>query len=1062
MSLKEDLSVRADSFTGAFSNLNCEFGPAPFWCWTGRMTKASILKQLRDMRRKGINEFFIIAVYGLERPSFLRESYWDYIAFTLEHCRKLGMKAWFYDDLNWPSGTAAGYLLRDHPEYRSSPIVLRQIGVNPWDTIGEGLAEACSRLSSEGEVLFTGFRDSSGRIISIEEALSLSSSGELVWEKRRPGNACLVALVRKPIDSVLLTSVGTADSWGQHGYGDLLSRDSVRAWMSYIHDEYAARFREYLGSTVRGFFFDEPYANINHSPGFAWTEDLFKVFESRHGYRLQDNFPLLLSESFDDAAVKVRIDYYSTLTELFSTNFSGTIADWCQEHGLASTGHCMAEEELSFSNKISGDIHECLKPMQVPGMDFLSGWMSDRDYWISQGRPMNAYCHGMVHTAKRVTGTARYSGAARTMCEAFGVRSWNCSLQDQKQDNDWLASMGISLVNDNNVISSITDFRKRASSGKNFFQPWWSYYKLYADYCRRVSLFAAYAPLDAHVAVLYSRTSSHAVTSAGGASSSGRTAEAGRGYLMVDMLNASMETLFEQHVDFEVLFEDVLGTASVSGGVLSCSNAEFRAVIVPGCHVIDSACTGKLDEFAASGGRVIWLGCAPGRRYDGKALSPYNPHKDSLLIVPESADSACLALLFAQHLLPFIPVNWLIEDEDGGGGMWAVARSRGGEYMIFISNHSGGNRRFTLKHKLAGTAEVMDVDDGGRYSAESVKEGEWSSVDLSLALGQSFIVNIRQDGEDAASLPPFSRLAASNFTGSRILLDSGWDFSVEGDNHFMPFLHVKPDPHFRGEDELWHDSPLDNSWMEAPYGKLFDGFTSEEAPYYWVRGSFTLGFMPERLSLLVDNKDWQRLYINGKKVLKSSKGGLWDSENRVFDVSGLCREGCNDFSFLVKSSYWRSVKKQMPSVKKKDFIDPVVVCGDFMVGPEDEGPVLLPACGRAGIEGWTQSGYPHFAGTGVYRQEVELDAPPAEARLVMESAFAAAEVVVNGRHAGTRAWRPYVFDISGLLKEGANTIEVRVANALGNILRHSYGRDFNKEQAGGITGPVYILSDKAC
>lgn len=44
------------------------------------------------------------------------------------------------------------------------------------------------------------------------------------------------------------------------------------------------------------------------------------------------------------------------------------------------------------------------------------------------------------------------------------------------------------------------------------------------------------------------------------------------------------------------------------------------------------------------------------------------------------------------------------------------------------------------------------------------------------------------------------------------------------------------------------------------------------------------------------------------------------------------------------------------------------------------------------------------------------------------------EVVVNGRSAGVRLWEPYGVEVTGLLVEGENEIELRVANTLVNLL----------------------------
>lgn len=44
------------------------------------------------------------------------------------------------------------------------------------------------------------------------------------------------------------------------------------------------------------------------------------------------------------------------------------------------------------------------------------------------------------------------------------------------------------------------------------------------------------------------------------------------------------------------------------------------------------------------------------------------------------------------------------------------------------------------------------------------------------------------------------------------------------------------------------------------------------------------------------------------------------------------------------------------------------------------------------------------------------------------------EVIINGQSAGVRLWEPYQVEVTNLLKSGENTIELRVANTLVNLL----------------------------
>ena len=85
------------SLLASFGCPGSEFHPVPWWAWNGRLTKEGMCRQLDKMLQQGIYEFFIFALYGLEHPVFLQESWFEYIGFTLAECRRRGMKVWIYD-----------------------------------------------------------------------------------------------------------------------------------------------------------------------------------------------------------------------------------------------------------------------------------------------------------------------------------------------------------------------------------------------------------------------------------------------------------------------------------------------------------------------------------------------------------------------------------------------------------------------------------------------------------------------------------------------------------------------------------------------------------------------------------------------------------------------------------------------------------------------------------------------------------------------------------------------------------------------------------------------------
>ncbi|MGW5668899.1 glycosyl hydrolase, partial [Micromonospora sp. NPDC003776] len=89
--------------------------PHAFWFWNGKLTEAELSRQLDEMKSNGVEEFFIHPRQGLggefgasENAYYLSKDYFDKVGFALTEAKRRGMKAWLYDDLNWPSGFAGG------------------------------------------------------------------------------------------------------------------------------------------------------------------------------------------------------------------------------------------------------------------------------------------------------------------------------------------------------------------------------------------------------------------------------------------------------------------------------------------------------------------------------------------------------------------------------------------------------------------------------------------------------------------------------------------------------------------------------------------------------------------------------------------------------------------------------------------------------------------------------------------------------------------------------------------------------------------------------------------
>jgi hypothetical protein len=80
------------------------------------------------------------------------------------------------------------------------------------------------------------------------------------------------------------------------------------------------------------------------------------------------------------------------------------------------------------------------------------------------------------------------------------------------------------------------------------------------------------------------------------------------------------------------------------------------------------------------------------------------------------------------------------------------------------------------------------------------------------------------------------------------------------------------------------------------------------------------------------------------------------------------------------------------------------------------------------LKSWEDLGTQSFAGPATYRKQFNAPAAPAGKKVYLEIADVRdyARVKLNGKLLEGRAWQPYVWDVTGALKAGANELEIEV------------------------------------
>jgi hypothetical protein len=116
--------------------------------------------------------------------------------------------------------------------------------------------------------------------------------------------------------------------------------------------------------------------------------------------------PWALFYSGSEDAQYIRQDYYDVIARLYTDAFYGQVLRWCQEHGIASSGHVMAEESLVSHVSCHGSLFPLIRHMDLPGIDMLNA------------DPQNMLEGNSFMAAKQIGSVAHLTGATQVHSES--------------------------------------------------------------------------------------------------------------------------------------------------------------------------------------------------------------------------------------------------------------------------------------------------------------------------------------------------------------------------------------------------------------------------------------------------------------------------------------------------------------------------------------------------------------------------------------------------------------------------------------------------------------------
>jgi hypothetical protein len=298
--------------------------PARFltlWSINAPLAEEELFTQLQAFAAHGLDGVVFHPRRYPGPPAYLSGPYFDVVSRVILRAKELGLAFWIYDEDGWPSGTAGGRMLADHPEETQR-----------WLALVPETSDPGARAS----------RDENGRLWHLEE-------------RTGPG-----------VDYLSLTLGARFLDLTYRRYEEGLVPEAFAYVEAFFDDE-------------PEFGIAHAYDLLPEGGAIPWTPSLPADHLARHGVPL-DPAPLFFDLPEADRA---RWRFWELLADLFAERFIRPLDEWCVARGKIFTAHLKGEEHPYFQVPTTGSAGRAFQAMTMPGIDALERGVGN-DYYPRQ------------------------------------------------------------------------------------------------------------------------------------------------------------------------------------------------------------------------------------------------------------------------------------------------------------------------------------------------------------------------------------------------------------------------------------------------------------------------------------------------------------------------------------------------------------------------------------------------------------------------------------------------------------------------------------------------------
>ncbi len=810
----------------------------PFQSWNGTDPAEVRQRISRDLDRLSANGTFIINLSPGRRdmahgePAYLSPGHMDQVKFTVAELAKRNMRMWIQDESDYPSGFAGGYITERYPQLGMQDIVADiTVHVAPGQTLQmpvppDTLAIWATEMDAQGAV---------EKVIPIPVPADLQLKYLTPAEgttPNEPRHSWQVQFLRHVYLSSPTRNFNRADGTrakdATYTIIDYLDPKATDAFLHTVHETYYNAVGDQFGKIVLGTFGDEP----DYSSGIPWTPKLLETFKAQKGYDLAPYLPSWFDHKPIPGSDLARADYYDVWSGIFQNSFFGEQANWDKAHNVEYLVHLNHEETMLALERSEGDYFRDERYVQVPGIDNLSQLIPsavhtpDGTWNINNNFP------------KLASSDAHLFGKPKVWAEEGGGPGI-----DGKYQLDFQAVRGVNALQ---IRVPLTRFQG-AGVDNAAPPPVPPQAPMIAWYANRAGYLMAIGRPAAQVGLYHPGNS---IWLGGDAATEADRSTTKLGW-----------QLFEHQVDWDYFDEQSLSSVATlaNGGFTNLSGQTYKAIVLPSMTVITRTGLARLREFAAGGGKVIFVGKTPSLILDKTFMDAKEKPDLSFATLIESSGDITPAVLAA------LPKPDVTVDAEFKRLTYTHRKWTDGD-MYYFFNES--NKAETRTATVAGHGAVQDWDLGTgeiHPMAAAAADGP-DMVKFPLVLGpyEAKVVVVGPLPKEAAAPEP-SFAAGTTFAE----LTGDWNVDLSG----KPLTTAL---------KSWEDLGTTGFSGPATYRKQFTAAATPKGKHVYLE--------------IGDVHDYAKVTLNGKDL------GAHAWQPYRWDVTSALKPGENDLVVEVDAT----------------------------------------------------------------------------------------------------------------------------------------------------------------